>query len=240
MQGNFGQLRPGFRMERFFQCSEMIGSSIYFGLTQQAVNDFIGNPEVAGIDNGWPNVEARWEVTFGADQGGQRPALFAIGGLIGETRAVDNLALFAINVSTSWAVIPELRLEGERFGFQGEAFVGDAMGTYNGAIGQSLNPNDGEAIYSVGGFGEVFWKMTPCFTSSVGCGIDNPRDRDLGVIGGTVGQRARNESYWVNFIWKLSDEWETRFEVSHLETTYVAPSNDSASMLYHALVRYSF
>ena len=81
--------------------------------------------------------------------------------------------------------------------------------------------------------------MTPYFTASVGCGIDNPRDGDLGRVG-FVGQRARNESYWVNFIWKISDEWETRFEVSHLETTYIAPSNDSASVLYHALVRYSF
>ncbi len=240
MQGNFGQLRPGFRVERFFQPSVNMGSSVYFGLTQQGVNDFIAVPGVAGIDNGWPNIEARWEITLGPASCGQRPVLFAIGGLVGETRAVDDLALSASNVSTSWAVIPELRIEGERFGFQGEAFVGEAMGTYNGAIGQSLNPNNGEPIYSVGGFGELFWKMTPCFTMSVGYGIDDPRDRDLGVIGGMVGQRARNEAYWVNFIWKLSDAWETRFEVSHLETTYIAPSNDSASVLYHALVRYSF
>jgi hypothetical protein len=240
MQGNFGQLRPGFRVERFFQPSVNMGSSVYFGLTQQGVNDFIAVPGVAGIDNGWPNIEARWEITLGPASRGQRPVLFAIGGLVGETRAVDDLAQSASNVSTSWAVIPELRVEGERFGFQGEAFVGQAMGTYNGAIGQSLNPNNGEPIYSVGGFGEFFWKMTPCFTMSVGYGIDDPRDRDLGVIGGMVGQRARNEAYWVNFIWKLSDAWETRFEVSHLETTYIAPSNDSASVLYHALVRYSF
>lgn len=145
---------------------------------------------------------------------GQRTVLLAVGAALGETRAVDNLAISAVNTSTTWAVTPELRLEGERFGFQGEAFAGEAMGTYNGAIGQSLNPNDGESIYSVGGFGEVFWKMNPCFTASVGYAIDAPRDRDLGTIGGTVGQRAGNESYWVNFIWRLSDNWETRFDVS--------------------------
>ncbi|MGI9428208.1 MAG: hypothetical protein ACR2NM_06090 [Bythopirellula sp.] len=218
----------------------MIDSTLYFGLTQQAVNDFIAVPGVAGIDNGWPNVELRWETTIGPGQGGQRPVLLAIGGVVGETRAVDDPAVVGSNVSTSWAVIPELRMEGERFGFQGEGFVGQAMGTYNGAIGQSLNPEDGEAIYSTGGFGEFFWKITPHFTTSVGYGIDNPRDRDLGVIGGTVGQRARNESYWVNFIWKISDEWESRFEVSHLETNYIAPSNDSDSMIYHFLLRYGF
>jgi hypothetical protein len=241
MSGNFGQLRPGFRVERFFHHSDMLISSVYFGLTQQAVNDFIAVPGVSGIDNGWPNVEVRWEVTLGPEQQGQRPMLFAVGGLIGETRAVDDLAMSDINISTSWAVIPELRIELGRWGFQGEGFVGQAMGTYNGAIGQSLNPVDGEPIYSVGGFGEVFWRLTPYFTTSIGYGIDDPRDRDLGTLAdGTVGQRARNEKYWWNFIWKLSDEWETRFEVSHLETMYVAPSNDSQSMLYHFLVRYSF
>ena len=183
MQGNFGQLRPGFRMERYFQCSELVGSSLYFGLTQQAVNDFIAVPGVTGIDNGWPNVELRWEVTLGTEQAGQRPVLFAVGGLIGETRAVDDLALSGSNVSTTWAVIPELRIEGKRLGFQGEALVGQAMGTYNGAIGQTLNPVDGELIYSTGGFGELFYKLTPSFTASVGYGIDNPRGRDLGVIG---------------------------------------------------------
>ncbi len=240
MQGNFGQLRPGFRMERYFQGTELFSSALYFGLTQQAVNDFIAVPDVAGIDNGWPNVELRWETTLGGEGAGQRPVLLAIGGLIGETRAVDDLAMAGINVSKSWAVIPELRMEGERFGFQGEGFVGQAIGTYNGGIGQSLNPANGEAIYSVGGFGEFFWKMTPFLTTSVGYGVDDPRDRDLGAITATVGQRARNESYWVNFIWRISDEWESRFEVSHLETDYVAPSTSSDAMIYHFLLRYTF
>ena len=240
MQGNFGQIRPGFRVERYFPCSETIDSSLYFGVTQQAVNDFIAMPGIAGIDNGWPNVEMRWESTFGAKAEAGRPVLFAIGGLIGETRAVDDLAMSGINVSTSWAVIPEVRIEGERLGFQGEAFIGQAMGTYNGAIGQSLNPMDGEAIYSAGGFGELFWKATPYFTASIGYGIDNPRDRDLGLVTPMIGQRSRNESYWLNFIWKISDEWESRFEVSHLATDYVAPSNNSDAMICHFLLRYMF
>ena len=240
MQGNVGQLRPGFRVERYFQTSDLVSSSLYFGLTQQAVNDFIAVPGVAGIDNGWPNVELRWETTLGADSAGQRPILLALGGLVGETRAVDDLAMSAANVSTSWAVIPEFRIEGSRFGFQSEAFVGQAIGTYNGAIGQSLNPEDGEAIYAAGGFGEFFWKMSPSLTVGVGYGIDNPQDEDLGVLDGTIGQRSRNESYWVNCIWTISKEWESRFEVSHLETTYVDPSNDSSSMIYHFLLRYAF
>ncbi len=241
MSGNFGQLRPGFRVERFFSHSQMLGTSLYFGLTQQAVNDFIAVPGVSGIDNGWPNVELRWEMTLGQQaESGQRPILFALGGLIGETRAVDDFAIADINVSTSWAVIPELRIEMDRWGFQGEGFVGQAMGTYNGAIGQSLNPVNGEAIYGVGAFGELFWKINSCFTASIGYGIDDPLDRDLGVVGGILGQRTRNEKYWANYIWRHSEQWETRFEVSHLETGYLGTTRNSQSMIYHFLAKYTF
>ena len=113
---------------------------------------------------------------------------------------------------------------------------GQALGTYN----QTLSPKRGDPIYSVGRFGEFFWKMTPCFTMSVGYGMDDSRGRNLVVLGGAVGKRTRNEADWGNAIWKLSEAWETRFDVSHLGTTYIAPSNASASVLYHGSVRYRF
>ena len=118
------------------------------------------------------------------------------------------------------------------------------MGTYNGAIGQSLNPVNGEAIYGVGAFGELFWKVTSCFTASIGYGIDDPRDGDLGFIGGpivgSIGQRTRNEKYWANYIWRHSEQWETRFEVSHLDTGYLGTTRNSQSMIYHFLAKYTF
>ena len=240
MSGNFGQIRPGIRLERYFQLTNMLRSSVYLGLTQQFVVDFIADQQVAGTDNGWPNVEFRWQVDFGEEWEGQHPLMFAIGGLIGETRAVDQFGLSLNNISTSWAVIPELHIRLGRLGFQGEAFAGDAIGTYNGAIGQSLNPQDGDAIYRVGGFGEFYYKLTDWFTISIGYGIDDPRDSDLGVVGGVFGQRSRNETYWLNFIWRLSDQLETRFEVSQQRTNYVAPSTDSEATIFHSLVRYSF
>jgi hypothetical protein len=53
-------------------------------------------------------------------------------------------------------------------------------------------------------------------------------------------QRSRNEAYWANAIWKMSEQWETRFEVSRQKTDYIAPSVSSRAMLYHFLVRYNF
>jgi hypothetical protein len=180
-------------------------------------------------------VEFRWEVALGPKCDGTRPVVLAVGGLVGETRAVDFAGNPLANVSTTWAVIPEARIELGRWGFQGEAFVGEALGTYNAAIGQSLDPLLGEPIYTVGGFGEVFCNITPQFTVAVGYGIDNPRDADLGM-----NQRSRNEAYWANMIWRLTEQWETRFEVSRQKTDYIAPNVDSQAMLYHFLVRYNF
>lgn len=233
--GNFGQVRPGFRVERFFQHSEDMQSSIYFGVTQQVVLDFIANPQVAGTDNGWPNVEFRWELALGQDCDGARPLMFAVGGLVGETRAVDFVGNPEANVSSAWAVIPELRLQVGRWGFQGEAFAGEAVGTYNGAIGQSLNTVTDEAIYTEGGFGEIFCNVTPCFTVAIGYGIDNPRDGDLGS-----NQRSRNETYWTNAIWKMSEQWETRCEIARQKTNYIAPSESSKAMQYLLSLRYNF
>ncbi|TWU03067.1 hypothetical protein CA54_61510 [Symmachiella macrocystis] len=235
MSGNMGQVRPGFRLERYDSFSEFARTSIYFGLTQQVVLDFIALPQVAGSDNGWPNVETRWELSLGPESEGNRPVMLAIGGVIGETRAVDFMRNAESNVSTSWAVIPELHLELGDFGFQGEAFVGNAIGTYNAGIGQSLNPLTDEPIYTVGGFGEFFYHTTPSLTVSVGYGVDDPRNTHLGQ-----NQRSRNETYWTNAIWKISEHWESRFEVARQKTNYIAPSSDSSAMEYLMSFRFYF
>lgn len=235
--GEFGQIRPGFRAQRFFELSDTAAMSLYAGLTQQVVLDFIADPTVAGTDNGWPNVEMRWELGLGStcNDTRPRPFTFALGGLIGETRAVDFFGNALANVSTTWAVVPELRIQHGRWGFQGEAFVGDALGTYNAAIGQSLNATTDEAVYTAGGFGELFYQLKPKFTVSVGYGIDNPRDADL-----AADQRSRNETYWTNFIWRCSEQLETRFEVARMETDYIAPSVSSRAMQYITSIRYYF
>lgn len=224
--GNAGQIRPGFRAERFVTISEHAQTSFYVGLTQQVVLDFIANPEVAGTDNGWPNVELRWEVGLGSETNGQRPVMLAVGGLVGETRAVDFAGNPLSNVSKTWAVIPELRIQSGCFGFQGELFFGEALGTYNIGIGQSLNAFTDEAIYSAGGFGELFCDLTDALTVSVGYGIDDPRDADLAMP-----QRSLNETYWVNAICRWNEQWETRGEISRLKTDYTDPGSNSKSMI---------
>ena len=89
-----------------------------------------------------------------------------------------------------------------RFGVRGEFLVGDALGTYNAGIGQSLNPETLQAITTYAGWGDVWVKLTDCLTFHIGYGVDDPRNDDLGVVRQNpfdptsmpiAGQRARNE-----------------------------------------------
>ena len=138
-------------------------------------------------------------------------------------------------MSSTWAVIPEVHVQFDRWGFQGELFAGDAIGTYNAGIGQSLNPVTGEGIYTAGGFGELYYNLNPFLKLSVGYGIDDPRNSDL-----APNQRSRNETYWTNAVWRLTEQWEARFEIARQQTNYVAPSRNNRAMEYLMSLRYNF
>jgi len=87
------------------------------------------------------------------------------------------------------------------FGFRAEAFVGEAIGTYNMGIGQSLEANGFNAIRTVGGWGELWCKLTGNLTLRGGYGIDDPRNEDLGqffdpnTLTPLIGQRSLNPVY---------------------------------------------
>ena len=66
--------------------------------------------------------------------------------------------------------------------------------------GQSLDPTGFRAIRTVGGWGDVWYKLTPRLTAPMGYGIDNLSPNDVGQFlraddGPTpiAGQRSRNE-----------------------------------------------
>ena len=164
--GNIAAFRGQLRVERFFQVTEKIHWTAMGAISQQVVNDFVANPRNIGTDNGWPNIECRLLLAPGQSDGGVTPFQIGAAGVIGETRAIG---LTDRNVSSTWGVSVDGELDLGRWGAP-EAFNGEAIGTYNAAIGQSLNPEDGEAIATVGGFGEVWCKPTDKLTWHVGFG----------------------------------------------------------------------
>jgi hypothetical protein len=247
--GNGGAFRGSLRAERFIRPSDVVQWTLQGALSQQVVNDFIVDPRIVGSDNGWPNIEGRIGLGLGPTDSGSRPIELGVSGVIGETRTVGILDVILPSlgdgVYTTWGVSADARFKTKRWGASGEFFVGQALGTYNLGIGQSLDPTGFRAIRCVGGWGDIWYKLTPRLTTHIGYGIDDPLNEDVGQflnneLEPIAGQRARNEVAWANLIWDVSKYFDLGFEISYRETAYVAPSVSSSGMVYHFRSRLKF
>jgi len=240
--GNGGSFRGSLRVERFVRPSNGVQWTIQTAISQQVVTDFVVDRRIVGTDNGWPNVEGRLGLGLGPAEAGKRPVELGVSGVIGETRA---FGLLGEGVYTTWGVSTDTQFTIGRWGMRGEFFVGQAIGTYNLGIGQSLEPTGFRAIRSVGGWGDIWYKLTDCLTVHVGYGIDDPFNEDVGQffdddLNPISGQRSRNEVYWANLMWDVSAHFDLGFEVSYRETDYIAPSVSNNAMIYHFRSRLKF
>lgn len=243
--GNAGSFRGSLRAERFMRPSERVQWTLQAAISQQVVNDFVTDPFVIGTDNGWPNVETRVALALGKGRNGQRPFELGVSSVIGEIRSLGLVQV----VSDTWGVSLDANISGKRIGVRGEFLVGEAIGTYNAAIGQSLNPDTLQPIATYAAWGDIWVKLTDSLTFHIGYGVDDPRNEDLGVIRqdpfdptsqAIAGQRSRNEVAWTNLMWDVSEYFDVAFEVSHRETDYIAPSVSNNAMIYHFRSRLKF
>lgn len=241
--GNGGSFRGSFRAERYLRPSETVQWTLQTALSQQVVTDFVTNPLVLGEDNGWPNIEGRAGLGLGRLQGAVRPIEIGVSGVVGQTRAFGPLGT---GVFTTWGISPDFQFNAKNFGLWGEAFVGQALGTYNMGIGQSLEANGFNAIRTVGGWGELWCKLTGKLTLRGGYGIDDPRNEDLGqfldpgTLTPLIGQRSRNTVAWISLFYDVTEAFQLGFEVSHRETDYIAPSISNDADVFHFRSRFQF
>ena len=243
--GNGGSFRGSLRAERFLRPSDQVMWTLQTAISQQVVNDFVRDPVVFGTDNGLPNLETRIALALGKTCNGLKPFEVGVSSVIGQTRSIG----FDQVVSDTWSVSTDIQFSGKRMGVRGEFLVGDALGTYNAAIGQSLNPDTLQAIRTYAGWGDVWLKCSDCLTFHLGYGIDDPRNADLGVLrldpfdptsAPVAGQRSRNTVGWANFMWDVNNQFDIAFEVSHRQTDYIAPSTSNEAMVYHFRSRLKF
>jgi hypothetical protein len=240
--GNLGFLRGQLRAERYFKPSPNVQWTLTTGLSQPVTTAFSAFDEIQLTEsNGWPNVEGRLALGLGPLSGqgltARRPLEVGVSGLIGELRTLSTLGdpLARQLVDDAWTLGCDGRVQlTERFGVQGELFRGQGIGSYNGAIVQSVNFITLETIRSTGGWGEVYYYLNPCLHTHWGYGVDNPEDDDL-----APGQRTRNEVAFGNLIWDVTAQFQIGFEVSHWDTDYrLLPDNDA--MVYHTRFQLKF
>jgi hypothetical protein len=233
--GNAGLYRGQLRVERFYHCSDDEQITLTAGISDP--NPTIVNEDVLSEDAGWPNFEARaaWAVGALKQEGlaAVRPFEVGVSGVVGEVRSTQ-IAMVQV-IDDVWGLAADYRWRvNSKWGFAGEVFTGQGLGTYGGGILQTVNSATFETIATSGRWGEVYYYCTPCVHTHWGYGIDNPRDGDL-----ALGQVSRNETIFSNLIWDVTKSFRLAFEVTYRETDYIVlPANDGIGL--HGQMQWKF
>ncbi|HMF16679.1 MAG TPA: hypothetical protein VKE98_05695 [Gemmataceae bacterium] len=222
--GNTGAFRGQLRVERYLHPSGDSDITLTAGISDP-VPTTVNNSFRVNEDNGWPNVETRAAWAFGPMIGeglaAKRPFEVGLSGVVGQMRTTVPATTQV--VADVWGLGADLRWAiDQRFGFQGEVFVGQTLGTYMGSILQNINSATFHGLHSAGGWFEVYYYICPeTLHTHVGYGIDDPLDSDL-----APGQPVRNETVFANVIWDPSKHFRVALEVTYRKTAYTLVSNN--------------
>jgi len=176
--GNTGDRRPQIQ-GRYTPKESAFDVKAALGLTGAVSNEDLDTPtgQRDGYDSGMPNVQVR--VGVKSDLLVEKhPAEFGLWGAVGETEtdnAFGGKHRFGIWIAGLDASVP---LSSE-LTFRGEAWTGQNLGDFRGAIGQSINTTTGEEIGATGGWGEIVFQATKQTRFHVGGTTDDPDNSDV-------------------------------------------------------------
>lgn len=240
--GNSGNaFRGQVRLERFIPLSDYAQWTLQTAVSEPVPTTIDPTFRISE-DNGWPNVEARAALGLGPLQGAgaaaQRPFEWGFSGVVGQLRT-SPLPPDPQVVADVWGVGSDLRWRmNDTFGTAAEVYSGQGLGTYNGAILQTVNSDTLQSTRSTGGWCEVYVYLTSSLHSHWGYGIDDPLDRDVSTDPLALG-RIRNETYFGNLLWDVNPTMRLGFEFTWRETAYrVLPDNEGAG--FHTQCRWVF
>jgi len=215
--GNIGFRRAQVRVERFLRPGRDTQVTLQASINQTVVAEFVTDPQLDGEDAGWPTVMGRMAVAGPQCCDAERVEL-GISGHIGQegidfdTPPLQDDARFLSWSFNADAYVPIT----DYFGFQGEFFFGDALGTFIGGINQDIDPIRRDGIRSIGGWVEAFLWLTEEVHTHGGYGIDDPHDHDL-----SAGRRSQNQFFFWNIVWDITPQTNVGIELSRWDTHYV-------------------
>lgn len=240
--GNPGSYRPQFRVER----SLGGGAPGFGGAVQLAVSSPITtalpkNVDLANLqtqevveDNGWPNLEARLNLGFGAASeraGGRRlrPLELGVSGVVGQLRVLDNLrptdplTLVADRSTVNvWGAAFDGQLAlGRRFGLSGELYTGQGLGEYMAGIFQSYNRLSNKPVPTAGGWGQAYVYLADNLRLNLGYGVDHAQDAGVFSI-------SLNSAAFANVVWDVNPWLQLGLEGNYRLTTYDAFGDKNA------------
>jgi len=225
-------IRGQIRVERFVDVGSESRLTLQ-GALSQPLNTYVTPDVVLDEDNGWPNVEGR--IGFGSGKPApigiglltQRPWEVSVSGLVGQLRRTAPPTDPPRRVvSDVWGADVDFRVNlAGFFGFKAEAYTGQGLGNYNGAILQSLDALTWKPIRSTGGWAEGFVYLKPNLHNHTGIGIDDPNDDDLTPIPNSLFGRTYNSTLYSNLLWDLDKSFRIAFEATYRKTEYKEPTN---------------
>jgi hypothetical protein len=239
--GNIGYRRAQIRGERYFALSDTTLLTLQGSANVDITNDTATG--MVGDHSGWPVLEGRAATTFGPRGPGCTPMEFGVSSHIGEQ--IFNFAAPFPNPVTglaraTWSLNADYRIPiTQRFGVQGEFFMGQNLAAYLGGILQGIdvgtpaNPGTRDGIFSRGGWFDVWYDWTPRLHSHAGYSIDDPLDRDV-----TVG-RTYNAFYWTNLCYDVTPKFLVGIEASSWRTLWVNQP-DGVSQRIEFAAKYGF
>ncbi len=244
--GNPGNMqRAQARLERSFTTGETgqltIGAAIAEPFST-IVNDLTGQ-DTNYEDNGIPNIESVVKWNSGPAEASALlpwPGLaLELSGVYGQFRSYAGRQDPV--VSNVWGVAAGAGIRiGNRFGIQGEAYAGEALGNYLGCIQQiSVQPNplllsSLEPISCYGGWGELAYAWSPDVVSHLGYGIDHVSSDDL-----TLGYIQNNQTAYANVMWSVTPYWQLSVEGTWRATDWVGfDDNAGPAVMVASAVRF--
>ena len=246
--GNIGYRRAQARAERHFAMSDALLLTAQGSLNVEIVSDISSATPATfvGDHSGWPLIEGRIASTFGPRGQGCHPVQVGVSGHIGETtfdfRSPPFLQAITGSAKRTWSLNTDIHVPiSSRFGVQGELWMGQNLATFFGGIGQGADvlgtatqPPTGDAIFSRGGWVDVWYDWTPRLHSHAGYSIDDPIDADV-----TSG-RIYNAFVFANLSYDVTQKFLVGFEFTSWRTLWKGPSADAPDQHFDFVAKYGF
>ncbi len=231
--GNPGAYRPQFRLENHFKAGDGFGGALQLAASSPVTTALPDQVDLSNLqsqeiveDNGWPNVEGRLSLGFGASKeraGGRqlRPLELGFSGVVGQLRVLDNIrALTPLTLTSDRSVISvwgaafdgQLAL-GRRLGISGELYTGQGLGEYMSGILQTYNRSSNQAVPTSGGWAQLYVYLSDSLRLNLGYGIDHAQD-------GGAFSLLTNATAFANLLWDVNPWLQLGLEGNYKLTTY--------------------
>lgn len=215
-QGNLGYRRPQFRLSTWADISERVKTTFAVAAARTLGADLDKDGIDDGADCEIPTIQGRIGL---ATRNCERGSLeVGISGHYGKERYSEDT-----ETTESWSACLDLKTSFcRKLELAGEFFIGENLGTYLGAVGQTVNPL-GDEIRALGGWAQVSFVPVDRVTINAGYAVDDPDEKDLVIAEGSSQKNFidKNDVYFGSLYYNITSATQAMLEISRLSTSYL-------------------